>query len=211
MNKMNKSNDIKKYLYEDCDSDDEYDQLFTFGGLKGDGTLETDWIQDIETQILCYDYSQFIKTDITNISFDIIYLNMNKEIVIIDRCTLPLLRPNSITQNEIFQLIQKKQRLKETRKYYNFMSLCLYYFHINEDPKSVSQYLSYDDDDGMMGQGGDGDEDGDGDGGGGDGDGVGGGRIIEYTNILSIETIYFKPLIRMFHDMNCITVVLYED
>ena len=35
--------------------------------------------------------------------------------------------------------------------------------------------------------------------------------IIEYTNILSFDTIYFQPLIAMFHDMIGFTVVLYED
>jgi hypothetical protein len=37
------------------------------------------------------------------------------------------------------------------------------------------------------------------------------GRIIEYTNILSFETIYFRPLIATFHDLIGFTVVLYED
>jgi hypothetical protein len=37
------------------------------------------------------------------------------------------------------------------------------------------------------------------------------GRIIEYTNILSFDTIYFQPLIAMFHDLIGFTVVLYED
>ena len=37
------------------------------------------------------------------------------------------------------------------------------------------------------------------------------GRIIEYTSILSFDTIYFQPLIAMFHDLIEFTVVLYED
>ena len=46
------------------------------------------------------------------------------------------------------------------------------------------------------------------------GDGGGGveyGRVIEYTNLLSFELIYFRPLIAMFHDLVGFTVVLYED
>jgi hypothetical protein len=190
------TDEIYKYLYDDCDSD--------YGDGDGDGDegkpgskLDTQWIHEIETQMICDDYSQFIKTDITSVSFEFVYLNLGKEIVNIDRCVLPLMKPNSITQNEIFQLIQKKQRLAVGRKYYNFMSLCFYHFYINDDPKSVSQYL-------YSG----GDDDGSGDDGDGDGDG---GNITEYTNILSIETIYFQPLIKMFHDMNCFTVVLFED
>ena len=187
------TDEIYKYLYDDCDSDGDCDG-------DGDGSrLDTRWIHEIETQMVCDDYSQFIKTDITSVSFEFVYLGLRKEIVNIDRCVLPLMKPNSITQNEIFQLIQKKQRLAVGRKYYNFMSLCFYHFYINDDPKSVSQYL-------YSGEG-DGDDDGDGD---GDGDGDSS-NITEYTNILSIETIYFKPMIRMFHDINCFTVVLFDD
>ena len=34
-------------------------------------------------------------------------------------------------------------------------------------------------------------------------------RIVEYTNLLSFDTIYFSPLISMFHDLIGFTVVLY--
>ena len=178
--------EIYKYLYDDCDSDIGDDD-----GDGGDGGLDTQWINEMETQIICDDYSQFIKTNVTSVSFEFIYLNTVKEIVTIDRCVIPLMRPNAITQNEIFQLIQKKQRLAVGRKYYNFMCMCFYHFYINDDPKSVSQYLYSRDAD--------------------DADDADDGNITEYTNILSIKTIYFQPLIRMFHDMNCFTVVLYED
>ena len=195
------NDEIYKYLYDDCDSDYDGgdDGIGGIGGGVGGGVggvggeLDTQWIDEIETQMICDDYSDFIKTDITSVSFVFVYLNLEKEIVNVDRCVLPLMKPNSITQNEIFQLIQKKQRLAVGRKYYNFMSLCFYHFYINDDPKSVSQYLY---------------SGGDGDGGDGDGDTN---NITEYTNILSIETIYFQPMIRMFHDMNCFTVVLFDD
>ena len=188
--------EIYKYLYDDCDSDvdDDGDDGGDDGGGCGGGGLDTQWINEMETQIICDDYSQFIKTNVTSVSFEFIYLNTVKEIVTIDRCVVPLMRPNAITQNEIFQLIQKKQRL--VRKYYNFMCMCFYHFYIDDDPKSVSQYL--------YSKGADGDVD-------GDADDADDGNITEYTNILSIKTIYFQPLIRMFHDMNCFTVVLYED
>lgn len=193
------NDEIYKYLYDDYDGD-------WYGGGDGGGDgggLDTQWIDEIETQMICDDYSDFIKTDITSVSFEFVYLNLEKEIVNVDRCVLPLMKPNSITQNEIFQLIQKKQRLAVGRKYYNFMSLCFYHFYINDDPKSVSQYLYSGDGDGDDGDGGDG-----GDGDDGDGDTS---NITEYTNILSIETIYFQPMIRMFHDINCFTVVLFDD
>ena len=185
------TDEIYKYLYDDCDSDDDDDDV----GGGGGGGLDTQWIHEIESQLMCDAYSQFIKTDITSVSFVFIYLNLAKEIVNTDRCILPLMKPNSITQHEIFQLVQKKQRLAVGRKYYNFLSLCFYHFYINDDPKSVSQYLYSGDGDSA-----DADDADDGD-----------GDITEYTNILSIETIYFQPMIRMFHDMNCFTVVLFED
>ena len=186
--------EIYKYLYDDCDSD--RDDVDDDGGGGGGGGLDTQWINEMETQLICDDYSQFIKTNVTSVSFEFIYLNTVKEIVSIDRCVVPLMQPNAITQNEIFQLIQKKQRLG--RKYYNFMCMCFYHFYIDDDPKSVSQYLysRYADGDTV-------DTDAASD--------VDDGNITEYTNILSIKTIYFQPLIRMFHDMNCFTVVLYED
>jgi len=184
--------EIYKYLYDDCDSDIDDDGVDGGGG----GGLDTQWINEMEIQIICDDYSQFIKTNVTSVSFEFIYLNTVKEIVTIDRCVIPLMQPNAITQNEIFQLIQKKQRLAVGRKYYNFMCMCFYHFYINDDPKSVSQYLySRDDADTDVDAASDIDD----------------GNITEYTNILSIKTIYFQPLIRMFHDMNCFTVVLYED
>ena len=190
---MMNNDEIYKYLYDDYDGDWDGD------GDGGGGELDTQWIDEIETQLICDDYRQFIKTDITSVSFEFIYLGLSKEIVNIDRCVLPLIKPNMITQNEIFQLIQKKQRLAVGRKYYNFMSLCFYHFYISDDPKSVSQYLY------SGGNDGDGDSDGDSD---GDDDSS---NITEYTNILSIETIYFQPMIRMFHDINCFTVVLFDD
>ena len=190
--------EIYKYLYDDCDSDIDDDGDDDGGG--GGGGLDTQWINEMETQLICDDYSQFIKTNVTSVSFEFIYLNTVKEIVTIDRCVIPLMRPNAITQNEIFQLIQKKQRLSVGRKYYNFMCMCFYHFYIDDDPKSVSQYL--------YSKGADGDADSvDTD----TADTADDGNITEYTNILSIKTIYFQPLIRMFHDMNCFTVVLYED
>jgi hypothetical protein len=197
--------EIYKYLYDDCDSDDDDDLGGDDDDDPGDDGLDTQWIHEVENQIICDDYSQFIKTDITSVSFVFVYLNPVNEIVNIDKCILSLTKPNSITQNEIFQLIQKKQRLAVGRKYYNFLCMCFYQFYINDDPKSVSRYL-YSDGDGD-GDGGDDDDGGDDGGDGADG----GSTITEYTNILSIETIYFQPLIRMFHDMNSFTVVLFDD
>ena len=47
-----------------------------------------------------------------------------------------------------------------------------------------------------------------GSGGGGDGNEK---SFIEYTNLLSIDVIYFPPLITMFHEFVGFSVLLYED
>jgi hypothetical protein len=51
----------------------------------------------------------------------------------------------------------------------------------------------------------------DGDGGGSGGGNGGGGTFTEYTNILSIDIIYFTPFIAMFHEFIGFSVFLYED
>ena len=82
---------------------------------------------------------------------------------------------------------------KNKKKYYNLHSLLLYDFQLGEDNNnnngnvSVAEYISSPTAD------------------------VDFGRIIEYTNILSFDTIYFRPVIAMFHDLIEFTVVLYED
>jgi hypothetical protein len=84
--------------------------------------------------------------------------------------------------------------MKENKKYYNFHSLLLYDFQMPEnddnDIRWVSEYLSPSSSDSNYDEY---------------------GRIIEYTNLLSFDTIYFRPLIAMFHDLIGFTVVLYED
>jgi hypothetical protein len=45
----------------------------------------------------------------------------------------------------------------------------------------------------------------------GENDGDEYGRVIEYTNLLSIDKIYFCPLVSLFHSLIGFTVLLYED
>ena len=176
------------------------------GGDGGDGgELDTQWIRDYENEILFSDYELFLKSDITRVSFRFIYLDRDKKCVDLE---LPvesysLQRANQITQSEIFQIIHRHQNVTDAtmmnnnknknnkKKYYNFHSLLLYDFQLgddNNDNVSVAEYISSP----MAAD-------------------VDFGRIVEYTNILSFETIYFRPLIAMFHDLIGFTVVLYED
>ena len=166
----------------------------------GDGLLDTRWIRDYENDILFREYEMFLKSDITRVSFRFIYLDRDKKCVefVLPVESYPLQRVNQITQTEIFQIIHRHQNVADAtttnnnkNKYYNFHSLLLYDFQLGEDNNdnaSVAEYISSP----MPSD-------------------VDFGRIIEYTNILSFETIYFRPLIAMFHDLIGFTVVLYED
>ena len=154
-----------------------------------EGVLDTQWIRDYENDILFSEYELFLKSDITRVSFRFIYLDRDKKCVqfVIPAESYSLPRANQITQTEIFQIVHRHQKMG--KKYYNFHSLMLYDFQLEDGNRSVAEYISSP---------------------GGSSD-VDFGRIIEYTNILSFDTIYFQPLIAMFHDLIGFTVVLYED
>jgi hypothetical protein len=152
--------------------------------------LDTQWIREYENKLLLSEYESFLKSDITRVSFRFIYLDRDKkcvQFVIPAAESYTLQRANQITQSEIFQIIHRHQKMG--KKYYNFHSLMLYDFQLEDGNRSVAEYISSP---------------------GGSSD-VEFGRIIEYTNILSFDTIYFQPLIAMFHDLIGFTVVLYED
>lgn len=184
---------------------DDYHQFIlddSDGDIDGGDGLDTQWITDYETQIVLDEYELFLKSDIRRVSFQFIYLDREKKSV---DCVLPMTggpymlhKPNQISQSEILRVIHTYQNhwMKQNKKYYNFQSLLLYDFQMPEnddnDVRWVSEYLSSSSSTG-------------------DGDGVEYGRVIEYTNLLSFDTIYFRPLIAMFHDLIEFTVVLYED
>jgi hypothetical protein len=165
------------------------------GGDGGDGCLDTRWITEYENQFLLSDYDSFLKKDILRVSFQFIYLDRGKRSI---EFVIPMTEPyhlqttNQITQNELLRIIHIYQniRMKDNKKYYNFHSLLLYDFKMPEngdnDNRWVSDYLSSSCDEEYD-------------------------RIVEYTNLLSFDTIYFSPLISMFHDLIGFTVVLYED
>lgn len=192
------SDDYYSLIIDDCDSDSDGDggEGGDEGGEGGgDGGLDTQWITAYENDILLSEYQLFLKSDITRVSFRFIYLDRDKkcvDFVIPMAEPYPLRRVNQISQSEIFQIIQRNQTPPAInggkKKYYNFHSLLLYNFQLDEnnnDNVSVAEYISSETAD------------------------VGG--IIEYTNILSFDTIYFHPMIEMFHDLVGFTVVLYED
>jgi hypothetical protein len=176
------------HIVDDDDSSIDGDGVGDGDG-DGDGLLDTQWIHEYENKILFSEYHLFLKSDITRVSFRFIYLDRNKECIqfihpLAESYTLQC--ANQITQSEIFQIIYRHQ--KNNKKYYNFHSLLLYDFQLGDDNVSVAKYLSEETaaDEEF-------------------------GRMIEYTNILSIDTIYFQPLIAMFQDLIGFTVVLYED
>jgi len=195
--------DVYYSLIVDDDDDDDDDDECWGGDGDGDGDgggggLDTQWITAYENDILLSEYQLFLKSDITRISFQFIYLDRHKkcvEFVIPMAGLYPLQHVNQISQSEIFQIIQRNQTPTTVmnggkKKYYNFQSLLLYNFQLEDDNviRSVAEYISSEAED------------------------VGDfGGIIEYTNILSFDIIYFKPMIEMFHELVGFTVVLYED
>ena len=186
------------------DDDDGGDDDGDDGCGDGDGGLDTQWITAYENDILLSEYRLFLKSDITRISFRFIYLDRDKKCVkfVIPMAGLySLQHVNQISQSEIFQIIQRNQTPTTVmngggggggsggkKKYYNFHSLLLYQFQLEDDNviRSVAEYISSE-------------------------TGCDFGGIIEYTNLLSFDTIYFKPMIEMFHELVGFTVVLYED
>jgi len=196
---MTSYSEYYKFIVDDSDGDSSIGGDDGGGGDGGggdDGCLDTRWITEYENQFLLSDYDSFLKKDITRVSFQFIYLDRGKKSI---EFVIPMTEPyhlqttNQITQNELLRIIHIYQniRMKENKKYYNFHSLLLYDFKMPEnednDIRWVSDYLSSSRDD----------EEYD--------------RIVEYTNLLSFDTIYFSPLISMFHDLIGFTVVLYED
>jgi hypothetical protein len=160
--------------------------------------LDTTWINEIENTIMYDEYQQFIKSDITSVMITFIYINKSNEQVHTASIRLALTVPNQISQDEILHIMQKYQmrvvyneRNKKQFIYYNFHSLLHYSFEIGEDVKSVAEFLVGD--------------------GVGDGDGDGDGFMNKYSNIISIQTLYFKPIINLFHDISSITIILNED
>lgn len=163
---------------------DDCDSESDDGGDGGDGGLDTKWIAEYERRIMYDEYRLLLKTDVTEITFEFYYLDCNKSCVErINHVKYSLRTPNKITQNELFSMIRSYQHVD--KKYYNFNALLFYSFDFLDEGKELSRYLR--------------------------GGGGGGGRFIEYTNLLSIDTIYISPVLTIFHDVIGFTVLLYED
>lgn len=182
--------DYRKLLFDDYDSDGD-------GEIK-EGNLDTRWIDQFEKQIIHDEYRLFLKTDITCLYFEIYYLDHNKSCVQ-DVLTIKysLQNINQISQNELFSVIRGHQHLN--KKYYNFQSLLLYSVDFQDNDgkdviRALSQYIQepntttntsnrYSEKK----------------------------AFIEYTNLLSIDVIYLRPTITMFHEFIGFSVLLYED
>ena len=71
--------------------------------------------------------------------------------------------------------------------YYNFYSLLHYSFQAQEDVKSVASYLASSTDEDDFGD------------------------LKEYSNIISLQTLFFTPTLNLFHGIASITILLHED
>ena len=192
--------DYRKLLFDDYDSD-----CYSDGDGDGDGdgeikegNLDTRWIDQFEKQIIHDEYRLFLKTDITCLHFEIYYLDHNKSCVQ-DVLTMKysLQNINQISQNELFSVIRGHQHLN--KKYYNFQSLLLYSVDFQDNDgkdviRALSQYIQEPNTTTNTSN-----------------------RhsekkaFIEYTNLLSIDVIYLRPTITMFHEFIGFSVLLYED
>jgi len=177
--------------------------------------LDTTWIQDVENEILYDEYCNFIIEDVNSIPITFLYINKHRNIIDSVHFIAKLKIPNQISQDEILHIIKKYQIRKETSHinkksimmYYNFYSMIHYSFYVKEDPKSISSYLLEDHD---------------------DADNEFNADIVsdvelkniyssssscikEYSNIISIHTLYFKPMLRLFKDISSLTIILNED
>ena len=202
--------DYRKLLFDDYDSDcysgDGGDGGDGDGGGDGgdgdgeikEGILDTRWIEQFEKQIIHDEYRLFLKTDITCLHFEIYYLDHNKSCVQdVLSMKYSLQNINQISQNELFSVIRGYQHLN--KKYYNFQSLLLYSVDFQDNDgkdviRALSQYIQEPNTNTNTSN-----------------------RhsekkaFIEYTNLLSIDVIYLRPIITMFHEFIGFSVLLYED
>jgi len=241
-NNNNNNNNNVILEYNDDDDDDLFDEVFknisgniarpnNHGDGDGDGDgdgagdgdgdgdgdddeyiLDDSWIREAEENLLSYEYSDFIKEDITNLNVSFIFINRKKEIEECRNIRVLLRTPNQITQTELIYIIQKNQwrgggiggqGVALRRTYYNFYRMICYSFYMSEDAKTIATYLNNHAD--VAHDGSDDDDDDDGD----EQDPF----FKEYESIISpsTEIIYFHPTIRLFHDISSLTIILHED
>lgn len=183
---MNIEENYRNLLFDDYDSDSDSDS-------NGDGeynSLDTLWIVEYEKKLMYDEYQLFLKTDVMSVTFEIYYLDHDKTTVErIVPMKYSLKNPNQITQHELFSIIHSYQHVD--KKYYNFHTLLFYSveFQDNNVIRGLSEYLRKSS----------------------AGAGDGSSNIIEYTNLLSIDTICIAPVLTMFHDIIGFSVLLYED
>ena len=190
--------DYRKLLFDDYDSDcysgDGGDGGGDGGGEIKEGILDTRWIEQYEKQIIHDEYRLFLKTDITCLHFEIYYLDHNKSCVQdVLSMKYSLQNINQISQNELFSVIRGYQHLN--KKYYNFQSLLLYSVDFQDNDgkdviRALSQYIQEPNTSNRHSEK---------------------KAFIEYTNLLSIDVIYLRPIITMFHEFIGFSVLLYED
>jgi hypothetical protein len=184
----------RNFLFDDYDSQSEEEEEEYGEHGSGDEYLDTRWIAEYETQLMHDEYRLFLKTDVSSVTFDFYYLDHHKSYVErIVPMTYSLKTPNQITQNELFSIIQSHQHVD--KKYYNFHTLLLYSFDFQDINgingsdviRGLSNYLQYEPLSSSKN------------------------NFIEYSNLLSIDTIYLTPVLTMFHDVIGFSVLLYED
>ncbi len=187
--------DYRSLLFDDYDSDSADSADFNNSDCEiKEGFLDTRWIEQYENQIMLDEYRLYLKTDITCVKFEFYYLDHSKS-CLQDILTMKysLKNMNQISQNELFSVIHGYQHLD--KKYYNFQSLLLYSIDFQDnDVKDIiqvlSRYIQESNNNGYHSEK---------------------KAFIEYTNLLSLDIIYLRPMITAFHEFITFFVFLYED
>lgn len=98
-------------------------------------TLEDGWLQQFEKtdQLFCH----FYKEDVCYVNLQFIYVNRENTIDKIKRQTFLMSTPNTITENEMFELL--KRNSIEHDKRYSLLSILKYNIHL--EPDEVDMYL----------------------------------------------------------------------
>ena len=141
-------------------------------------------------------YKIFYRTPNTFIHFNIIYLNLKREVVSTIRFKHNLSVMNIIPQSELMEVIQKYNRRDDRRDdratkhiLYSIDSIMIYVVDVDHDPREIAKLGS--------------------DGSGDDNSCRSFRNIIKY-DILSNDYIFIKPTITFFQDLNSIIIVFAE-
>jgi hypothetical protein len=146
-------------------------------------TLNDDWIRDYENTDKMY--HDFYKDDLYYINIHYMYINKDNEIDKINSESFIMSQPNCITREEILGILKKNTMNNNKTKQYSLLSILKYNIFLNE--QDISSFLKCDSS-----------------------------YLDNYneaflTSVKNIDSIYFDKTIHMFHDLNDLFIIFYEN